>query len=153
MTKEIDLDLVEKAEVVRMMCVDTPYRIKETVAQAMQEVRDARPDLKYICSIQEQMMRAKLERDEGNKKAEDEFQRAEANIANKKWFQEQIHKERSLCDRLVEALVDISEFHDDGHDMEDLDKKVGFTGWTCCGALKTYAQKVLEAHRKAREGK
>jgi len=37
--------------------------------------------------------------------------------------------------------------------MEDLDKKVGFTGWTCCGALKTYAQKVLEAHRKAREGK
>ena len=38
---EIDKDLVEKAEVVRMLCVDTPYRIKEIVAQAMQEVRDA----------------------------------------------------------------------------------------------------------------
>lgn len=41
------------------------------------------------------------------------------------------------------ALTDIAHFHDKGYKVDDLEKRWGFLGWTCCGQLQDLAKKAL----------
>lgn len=47
------------------------------------------------------------------------------------------------------ALEEISMFHKKGRDLESLEKKYGFLGWTCCGQLRALAKLSL---RRPEEG-
>lgn len=52
----------------------------------------------------------------------------------------------SLVTRAVdEALDDIANFHDKG--LEEIEKRTGFLGWTCCGQKKAIAEKALETYK------
>lgn len=46
--------------------------------------------------------------------------------------------------RLREALEDISKLHDEGYSLEDVEKRRGFLGWTCCQNLQEIATQALE---------
>ena len=52
-------------------------------------------------------------------------------------------------DKLKQALTDIANFHKEGYKLEDLEKRWGFLGWTCCGQLQDLAQKALDEKAKS----
>jgi len=45
---------------------------------------------------------------------------------------------------LVEALDDIKNFHEKG--LEEIEKRRGWLGWTCCGQLTRLAEKALSKY-------
>lgn len=63
---------------------------------------------------------------------------------NRRW------KEKHIFGPLVEALEEIEKFHE--HQIEILDKKYGFLGWTCCSQKAELAKKSLETFYKENPG-